>query len=229
MGLTEADNPVTEGSRLMCLPAELRLQIWELVFAQTNFTIAYPDNTLNTHPQPSQPTQAPWNKNTVALLKVNRLIYSEARLLPFQIGFFSVLDYFSWYMGTNGRTSYFTYHNNVLHSLQDWQRREIRYLQLRVVNPDLKLFIWREYNMAMSTRRDNPLGFRQAYQLLARMDDGEGGARLQEDIGHWTAGHLTALPALKTVMVGFKYVDVDRKRLRGPEPEQRSGSSAKTG
>jgi hypothetical protein len=229
IGLTEADSPVTKGSRLMRLPAELRLQIWRLVFAQTTFTLTCSGDASNTHSQPSQPTQVPCGKNTVALLKVNRLIYSEARLFPFQFGYFSVLDYFSWYMGTNGRTSYFTYHNNVLQSLQDWQRCEIRHLRLKVVNPDMKLFVWREYNMAMSTRRDNPRGFRQAYKLLARMDDGEGKVGLEEDIGHWIAGNLPTLPALETVMVGFNKVALDRKRLFCPEPERRPGSSARTG
>lgn len=233
MGLTEADNPVTKSSRLIDLPAELRLQIWELVFAQTSYSIAHPKNTLNTHPEPSQPSQAPSDKNTVALLKVNRLIHAETRLLPFQLGSFSVLDHFSWYMGTIGWTSYFTYHNNVLYSLQDLQRREIRHLQLKVDDSDVKFFICREYrheySLATRSNQDDLRGLRQAYRLLTRMNEGEEVVGLQEDIGHWIAGHLSALPALEVVMVGFRKVAVDRKGLLLPEPERRPEASARTG
>ena len=100
---------------LLALPAEIRLQIYGLVLAQT---------TCFRHSHTRPPSQG----TALSLLRVNRVIYNEARLLPFQI---SDIAFQKWYGSSIFCCTAF------LKSIQDWQRREVRTLSLTVNGREL--------------------------------------------------------------------------------------------
>jgi len=100
---------------LLTLPAEIRLQIYGLVLAQT-------DCFRHSHTRP------PHQGAALSLLRVNKAIYNEARLLPFQL---SEIAFQKWYGSSIFCCTAF------LKSIQDWQRREVRSLDLTVNGREL--------------------------------------------------------------------------------------------
>lgn len=196
--------PTMNGSPFLRLPAELRLRIYKLVLTRT-YTMFYPTLNPKMHGQPCQKKPRPVNSNAVALLKVNRQIHHETRLLPFQLGKLTVADHFTWCVKLDGNLSYLGYVNGILVSLQPWQWGEIRNLELRITKKYLKWLIWQEYSVAMRTMRENVRTFRQAYPSLAQANAVEGGEGLLEDTAHWAAGHLLMLtPLAKMTLLGPK-------------------------
>ncbi len=196
--------PAMNGSLFLRLPAELRLRIYELVLTRT-YTMFHPSLNPKTYGQPRQKTPRPQNRNVVALLKVNRQINHETRLLPFQLGKLNVADHFTWCVKLDGNLSYLGYVNGTLESLQPWQRGEIRNLELQITKKHLKWLIWQEYSVAMRTMRENVREFRQVYPSLAQANAVEGGEGLLEDTAHWAAGYLLMLtPLAKMTLLGPK-------------------------
>lgn len=100
---------------LLNIPAEVRPHIYGLVLAQT-------DCFCHSH------TRSPNAGTALALLRVNRSIYDEARLLPFPL---SQIEFQKWY----GSSMFCC--NTFLRILQVWQRREIRTLDLTVNGREL--------------------------------------------------------------------------------------------
>jgi hypothetical protein len=196
--------PAMNGSLFLRLPAELRLRIYELVLTRT-YTMFHPSLNPKTYGQPGQKIPPPQKSNAVALLKVNRQIHHETRLLPFQLGKLTEADYFTWCVKLDGGLSYLGYVNGTLQSLQPWQQREIRNLELGTTKGHLKRLIWREYRFVMRTMRGNVRRFRQAYPSLAQANASEGGEGWLEDTAHWAAVHLLMLtPLAKMTLLGPK-------------------------
>lgn len=196
--------PATNGSPFLRLPAELRLRIYELVLTRT-YTLFHPSLNPKTYGQPWQKTPRPQNSNAVALLKVNRQIHHETRLLPFQLGKLTVADHFTWCVKLDGGLSYLGYVNGTLLSLQPWQQCEVRNLELGTTKEHLKRLIWREYRLVMRTMRENVRTFRQTNPSLAQANAVEGGEGLLEDTAHWAAVHLLMLtPLAKMTLLGPK-------------------------
>ena len=204
------------------LSPEIQLMIYELVLKQT-FRVSYPGNVSKTQAQPSENTQTSQNTqitqgnhetrlskkiNAIALLEVNRLIHSEARLLPFKNGKFTVVDYYTWYMNTSGDLSYLKYCNDVMQSLLKYQWSEIRCLELCVDKRQMKMFLWREYNLAMRSRDEKKHGFRKLFTIMAQLDGGYGGPAMVAELGSWVRERLEALTALETVSIGGLDVEV---------------------
>ncbi|MCJ1377321.1 hypothetical protein MMC17_000415 [Xylographa soralifera] len=100
---------------LFALPAEIRLQIYGLVLAQTSCF-------RHSHTRP------PHAGTALSLLRVNRAIYNEARLLPFQL---SDIAFQKWYGSSIFCCTAF------LKSIENWQRREVRTLHLTVNGREL--------------------------------------------------------------------------------------------
>ena len=95
------------------VPTEILLKIYTLVIGTCGSTQQYFDiHRLG--------------KNPIALdlLLVNRKIYAEARLLPFQLTMFN----FNQWNGTGVQ-----YCNSFLRRIREWQSREIRHISLGVV------------------------------------------------------------------------------------------------
>jgi len=214
------------------LPAEMRNQIYELVFRQT-YSVSRPgpagnmQTGISQNVQSSEGTEAsgstpPAQKpNPVALLEVNRQIYNETRLLPFHLGTLTVLDYYKWFTDTNGGPSYLSFIKHTLKSLRTWQRAEIRHLELGVTPRVLKLFIWKEYNVAMRSGDRNNRGFRQLFQILAQLNnDASTNPEVLGEVGHWIAGHLPGLTALETVSIAGTDIAISRERTLSAEVEE---------
>ncbi|MCJ1394264.1 hypothetical protein MMC18_007142 [Xylographa bjoerkii] len=110
-----APKSINPTHHLLTLPTEIRLQIYGFVLAQTNcFRHAH--------------TRPPKQGAALSLLRVNRAIYNEAHLLPFQL---SEIAFQKWYGSSIFCCTAF------LKSIQDWQRRELRTLSLTVNGREL--------------------------------------------------------------------------------------------
>ncbi|MCJ1431863.1 hypothetical protein MMC27_001219 [Xylographa pallens] len=110
-----ASKSINATPHLLTLPTEIRLQIYGLVLAQTSCF-------RHAHTRPPQAGTA------LSLLRVNQAIYNDARLLPFQL---SDIAFQKWYGSSVFCCTAF------LKSIQDWQRREVRALNLTVNGREL--------------------------------------------------------------------------------------------
>jgi hypothetical protein len=95
------------------VPTEILLKIYTLVVGTCSST----HHPFNIHRLGKTPI-------ALDLLLVNRKIYAEARLLPFQLTMFN----FNKWNGTGVQ-----YCNSFLRRIREWQSREIRHISLGVV------------------------------------------------------------------------------------------------
>jgi hypothetical protein len=108
-----AETMIRNQPHIFEVPTEILLKIYTLVIGTCGSTQQYFDiHRLG--------------KNPIALdlLLVNRKIYAEARLLPFQLTMFN----FNQWNGTGVQ-----YCNSFLRRIREWQSREIRHISLGVV------------------------------------------------------------------------------------------------
>ena len=199
LNLSGAKQANTESSLFLRLPAELRNQVYELVITR-HFRLR--GRRQSTYPSSHDSRSHPASRSTaLALLSVNRQVYLETRLLPFQLNTI-ILPKFPYQLSRyDGRRFFLRRYTHVLEGLQEWLRREIRHLDLHLDAEDLNRLSKRDYHYAAYRGSEPRFG--------SQGQTGLGGLNLWVDLfhddleglGHWIAGRLPMLPSLETLTV----------------------------
>jgi hypothetical protein len=111
-------------SPLLALPPELRIRIYSLVLTKTSQRPSRPNYSVLRNMIGRVPT---------SLLLVNKQVYSETRLIPFQTNSFDFYGYFE---------SSLYCCRTWCQRLQEWQLKEVRCVTLMVVERDLSGADW---------------------------------------------------------------------------------------
>ncbi|MCJ1406754.1 hypothetical protein MMC19_000822 [Ptychographa xylographoides] len=182
-------------SSLFRLPLEIRLQIYELILAQ----IGCPRHC---------PIKPPRGVSALSLLRINRAIYNEARLLPFQK---SEIVFQRWY-----GSSVFCC-NGFLKSIQPWQRQEIRALNLAINGRELDGWQAREGWLQMCALLGEQASSQTGLRSLIMGINGTRGFLwenvLKEDAS-WVVDGLDHLKSLTTLVVTLVDGHVEQEAIR---------------
>lgn len=215
--LDEPEQPAPV-SLFLRLPAELRLQIYELVLTQ-EFGLPCPYRARNQQTPQSQKI------SVVALLQVNRQIYFETRRLPYQLIAFAlpnpflgpfVRDRDLGYSVHDRNSSFITYFKDLLRSLQHWQKCEIRHLVLPITDNELEELWRKERSCAVlritqieSIGNELDLAHLYAEQVL---DVSELHTNL-EKAGHWIAARFYTMTSLEKITIAGSEVRLKEEVL----------------
>ena len=181
--------PTNPPHHLLTLPAEVRLQIYGLVLAQAScFRHAH--------------TRPPYQGTALSLLRVNRTIYHEARLLPFQL---SQIAFQKWYGSSMFCCTAF------LKSILAWQRREVRTLDLAVNGRELSGWQAREGWLQVCELMSTAAPVSGDVRMMMLTINGTRGFNwvdlLSVDAA-WVADGLRKLTSLKTLVIVLSDADV---------------------
>lgn len=129
------------------LPAEIRNHIYELVFTQD----------IHFHHRSDKGKEPPSRNNMLSVLLLNRQMYAETRLLPFN---FSTFVFNKALTASVVPSIYFTRDcMDLLDGLPDWQRSEIRHLEFPVAKGELKDFLHTDIHSACWEKAWRALGY----------------------------------------------------------------------
>ncbi|MCJ1401707.1 hypothetical protein MMC11_004924 [Xylographa trunciseda] len=177
---------------LLTLPAEIRLQIYGLVLVQTN---------CFRHSHARHPLQG----TALSLLRVNQAIYNEARLLPFQV---SEIAFQKWYGSSVFCCTAF------LKSIEDWQRREVRTLNLTVNGRELSGWQaregWLQICEILSVEAPVPGGVRNM-TLNINGTRGFNWDDLLKTNSAWVREGLQKLKTVKKLVIVLSSADVEKE------------------
>ncbi|MCJ1287448.1 hypothetical protein MMC26_006799 [Xylographa opegraphella] len=181
-----------ETLHLLALPTEIRLQVYGHVLAQT-------DCFRHSHTRP------PSQSTALSLLRVNKAIYNEARLLPFQL---SSINFQKWYGSSVFCCTAF------LKSIQDWQRREVRTLSLTVNGRELSGWQaregWLQICKLLSAEAHVPAGVRTITLCVNGTRGFNWDALLNMDAA-WVSEGLQSIRSLKNLVIVLSDADVDKE------------------
>ncbi|MCJ1471787.1 hypothetical protein MMC13_000428 [Lambiella insularis] len=179
-------------SLLLDLPAEIRLQIYGLALAQSSCF-------RHSHTRPPHPGTA------LALLRVNRSIYDEARLIPFQR---SQIEFQKWYGSSMFCCITF------LKTIEDWQRREIRTLDITVNGRELDGWQaregWHPVCELLKTERSAPVGLRSMTLKINGTRGFSWGNVLKTDAA-WVCGGLRKVTSLRSLLIVLGDAEIEEE------------------
>lgn len=202
------------------LPAELRTQIYELVFTQ--------DFHFHVRPSPSLLSTLLSrfgfisrnnnnNNNRLSLTQVNRQIYAETRLLHLRC-LRLVFDNLAGSAVPDTRTLTEGC-NALLSGLQPWQKCAVQHLELVVSKSEISELLDKEMiGCALLKARKLVAGgnFRRAVAMVSqdrRAWQHDIDVVDLEDLGHYLAARFPSLTALKTLVFAGMVIRVDRERV----------------
>lgn len=203
------------------LPAELRLQIYQLVLTR-KFCLSWPKST-QASPTPTRPP----SKHSVALLLVNRKIHFETRQLPFQLGTFVVGDPYQDCF-VHRKASFIDYIEDILQSLQDGQKSEIRHLELSVTVAELQELYFIELRKMISRYRQdaNEVEGRMVWAYFDLFVRVCGQSSALKGRVHWIASCLRTMASVQKFTVAGTEITLDREEvlhLVPPRPLRKAG------
>ncbi|MCJ1245122.1 hypothetical protein MMC30_002323 [Trapelia coarctata] len=193
------------------LPAELRLQIYELVLAR-GFCLSHPQSTRKKRRRP------PRKCNPVALLQVNRQIYLETRLLPFKLNTFTLHNPFRVGLVCHRKFSCIDYFEDLLQPLQDWQRCGIRQLELGITMKEMYKLTSYELNHAALRGPARTGGFfskEERPYICQVLDVCKTNDPSVEKIGHWIAARLwiMGMTSLETISIAGTDIRLKKEQV----------------
>lgn len=206
--MDETENVPVAAPAFFRLPAELRLQIYRLVLTR-NFCLSWHKST-QASPTPTRPS----SKHSVALLLVNRKIHYETRLLPFQLGTFTLGDpYQDCFVHRKG--SFIDYFEDILQSLQDGQKCEIRHLELSVTVAELQELYMIEFRKMISRYRQdaNEVEGRIVWEYLDMFVRACGQSTGLKGRVHWIASCLRTMASVQKFTVAGTEITLDRQEV----------------
>jgi len=197
------------GPSFFRLPAELRLHIYGLVLTQKH--CLSPPKGIQVK---QASTQASQKSNLVALLLVNRQIHLETRRLPFQLNTFILGDPYEDCF-VHRKVSFIDYFEDILQPLQDWQKCEIRHLELSVTEAELHELCIIELMEMISRYRQgvNEVEGQTVWVHLEMFTRACGqGAGLQERV-HWITSCLRKMVSMQKVTVAGTEITLDKEEV----------------
>jgi len=198
------------------LPGEIRNQIYELVFTQDFHFRARSEPSLRSYLRSLVVINRRSN-NLLSLLRVNRQIYAETRLLHFRF-LTLVFDKIPFpsapFRGPLTRDC-----NALLGCLQPWQIGEIQHLELAIAKDEITLLLPEEL-VFWALHNAYQRAVDRAFQVVWGMVEQAMIAWEQdinvidlEDLGHWLAACFPSLTALRTLAFAGTIIRIDRERV----------------
>ena len=217
----ETEKALVSAPAFFRLPAELRLQIYQLVLTR-KFCLSWP-NITQASPTPTRPP----SRHSVALLLVNRKIHFETRQLPFQLGTFVLGDPYQDCF-VHRKASFIDYIKDILQSLQDGQKCEIRHLELSVNVAELQeLYIIELRKMISRYRQDaNEVEGRMVWAYFDLFVRVCGQSSALKGRVHWIASCLRTMASVQKFTVAGTEITLDREEvlhLVPPRPLRKAG------